>query len=84
MSKWVLRSDCATQRVGEPRECFDPAAMDGRFECLSIEEGVQSLIGPDETVIGSAASRIVMKGAALVGYIQICDTSPEFVSSGHS
>jgi hypothetical protein len=76
MSKWVVRNDCATQRVGEPRECFDPTAMDGRFDFLSIEEGVQSLIGPDEIVIGSSSSRLVMKGARLVGYIQVSDTSP--------
>jgi hypothetical protein len=50
--------------------------MDGRFEFLSIEEGIQSLIGPDEIVIGSSTSRLVMKGARLVGYIQVCDTSP--------
>lgn len=76
MSKWVVRNDCATRRVGEPKECLDPNAMDGSFDCLSIEEGVQSLIGPDEIVIGSSTSRIVMKGARLVGYIQVCETSP--------
>jgi hypothetical protein len=76
MSKWVFRNDCATRRIGEARECFDPNAMDGRFEFLSIEEGVQSLVGPDEIVIGSSTSRLVMKGARLVGYIQVCDTSP--------
>jgi hypothetical protein len=76
MSKWVIRNDCATNRVGQSRECFDPQAMDGRFEFLSVEEGIQSLIGPDEIVIGSSTSRFVMKGAKLVGYIQVCDTSP--------
>lgn len=76
MSKWVIRNDCGTRRVGQARECFDPTAMDGNFEFLSIEEGVQSLIGPDEIVIGSSTSRLVMKGARLVGYIQVCDTSP--------
>ena len=76
MSKWVVRNDCATHRVGEPRECFDPKAMDGRFDFLSIEEGIQSLIGPDEIVIGSSSSRLVMRGARLVGYIQVCDTAP--------
>jgi hypothetical protein len=76
MSKWVMRNDCATRRVGEARECFDPNAMDGRFEFLSVEEGIQSLIDPDEFVIGTSASRLVMKGARLVGYIQVCDTSP--------
>lgn len=76
MSKWVIRNDCATQRVGDARECFDPNAMDGRFEFLSVEEGIQSLIGPDEIVIGTSASRLVMNGARLVGYIQVCDTSP--------
>jgi hypothetical protein len=76
MSKWVVRNDCAIHRVGNPKECFDPKAMDGRFEFLTVEEGIQSLIGPDEIVIGSSASRLVMNGAKLVGYIQICDTSP--------
>jgi hypothetical protein len=76
MSKWVVRNDCAIHRVGNPKECFDPTAMDGRFEFLTIEEGIQSLIGPDEIVVGSSASRLVMNGAKLVGYIQICDTSP--------
>jgi hypothetical protein len=76
MSKWVIRNDCATHRVGEPRECFDPNATDGGLAFLSIEEGVQSLIGPDEIVIGSSTSRLVIKGARLVGYIQVCDTSP--------
>jgi hypothetical protein len=50
--------------------------MDGRFEFLSVEEGIQSLIGPDEIVIGTSASRLVMNGARLVGYIQVSDTSP--------
>jgi len=77
MSKWVLRSDCTTQMVGEPRECFDPKAMDGNFELVSIEQGVQSLIDPHEIVIGSSSSRLVMNGARLVGYIQVCDTFPE-------
>jgi hypothetical protein len=76
MSKWVIRQDCATRPLGDPKECFDPNAMDGRFEFLSIEEGVQSLLGPDEMAIGSSASRPVMNGTRLVGYIQICDTSP--------
>jgi len=77
MSKWVVRNDCATHQIGEPRECFDPKAMDGRFDLLSIEEAVRSLIGPDEMFIGSSSSRLVMRGAKLVGYIQICDTSPQ-------
>jgi hypothetical protein len=76
MSKWVSRNDCATNQVGEARECFDPNAMDGRFQFISVEEGVQSLVGPDEIVIGRSKSRLVMKGARLVGYIQIWDTSP--------
>jgi hypothetical protein len=76
MSKWVSRNDCATNQVGEPRECFDPNAKDGRFEFISVEEGVQSLVGPDEIVIGLSKSRLVMKGARLVGYIQIWDSSP--------
>jgi hypothetical protein len=50
--------------------------MDGRFDFQSIEEGIQSLIGPGEIVIGSSASRLVMKGAKLVGYIQVCDALP--------
>jgi hypothetical protein len=79
MSIWVTRSDCATRRIGEPKECFDPKAMDGRFEFISIEEGVQSLIGPDEIVIGLSTSRRVMKGAKLVGYIQVCDVKPEIL-----
>jgi hypothetical protein len=77
MSKWVLRNDCMTQMVGEPRECFDPKAMDGNFELVSIEQGVQSLIDSHEIVIGSSSSRLVMNGARLVGYIQVCDTFPE-------
>jgi hypothetical protein len=76
MSKWVIRNDCAIQRVGDPKQCFDPNAMDGSFEFPSIEEGVQSLIGADEVVIGSSASRRVMRGASLVGYIEVCDASP--------
>ena len=76
MSKWVVRSDCATHRVGKPRECFDPNAMDGSFEFQSIEEGVRSLIGPDEIVLGSSTKRRVMRGARLVGYIEVCDASP--------
>jgi hypothetical protein len=76
MSKWVIRNDCATRRVGDPRECFDPNAMDGSFEFPSIEEGVQSLIGPDEIVVGSSAKRRVMRGARVVGYIEVCDASP--------
>ncbi len=76
MSKWVIRNDCAARLVVDPKECFDPNAMDGRFEFLSIEEGIQSLIGPDEIVIGSSASRRVMNGARLVGYIQIGEASP--------
>ena len=83
MSKWVVRNDCSTHRVGEARECLDPHAMHGRFEFPSIDEGVQSLIGPDETVIGSSSSRLVMKGSRLVGYIQVCDTIPTSVLSGH-
>ena len=76
MSIWVIRNDCATRRIGEPKECFDPKAMDGRFEFISVDEGIQSLIAPDEIVIGSSASRRVMKGAKLVGYIQVCDVKP--------
>jgi len=77
MSKWVIRNDCATRRVGGPKECFDPNAKDGSFEFQSIEEGVRSLIGPDETVVGSSAKRRVMRGARLVGYIEVCDPSPQ-------
>ena len=73
MSKWVIRKDCATHKVGEPKECFDPTAMDGSFAFPSIEEGVRSLIGPDEIVIGSSSKRRVMRGARVVGYIEICD-----------
>jgi hypothetical protein len=76
MSKWVIRSDCETHKVGDPRECFDPNAMDGSFEFQSIEEGVRSLIGPDENVVGSSTKRCVMNGARLVGYIEVCDASP--------
>jgi hypothetical protein len=76
MSKWVIRTDCETRKVGEPTECFDPNAMDGSFEFISIDEGVQSLIGPDETVIGTSLRRRVMRGARLVGYIDVCDASP--------
>ena len=76
MSKWVVRNDCATHRVGDARECFDPDAMDGRFEFLSVEQGIRSLLDPHESVIGTSASRLVMNGARLVGYIQVCDTSP--------
>ena len=76
MSKWVIRNDCATHRVGDPIECFDPTAMDGSFDYLSIEEGIRSLIGPDEIVVGSSTERWVMKGAKLVGYIEICDAAP--------
>jgi hypothetical protein len=76
MSKWVIRNDCAANRVGEAKECFDPNAMDGSFEFISVAEGVQSLIGPEEIVIGSSTSRLVMNGARLVGYIQIWDTPP--------
>jgi len=76
MSKWVSRNDCATNQIGEARECFDPNAMDGRFQFISVEEGVQSLVGPGEIVIGGSTSRPVMRGARLVGYIQVCDTSP--------
>ena len=50
--------------------------MDGSFEFQSIEEGVRSLIGPDEIVLGSSTKRRVMKGARLVGYIEVCDASP--------
>jgi hypothetical protein len=75
MSKWVIRNDCATHRVGQSKQCFDPNARDGSFEFPSIEEGVLSLIGPDEIVIGSSTSRLVMKGARLVGYIHVRDTS---------
>jgi hypothetical protein len=77
MSKWVSRNDCAAKQVGVPRECFDPHAMDGKFELISVEEGVQSLIAANEIVIGLSMSRLVMNGARLVGYIQIGDTSPE-------
>jgi len=76
MSKWVIRNDCATHRVGVPKECFDPNALDGSFEFPSIEEGVKSLIGPDEIVIGSSSKRLVMRGAGLVGYIEVCDARP--------
>jgi hypothetical protein len=77
MSKWVIRNDTATHRVGDPKECFDPNAMDGSFEFQSIEEGVQSLLGPDEVVVvGSSTTRRVMRGARLVGYIEVCDASP--------
>ena len=76
MSKWVIRNDCATRRVGDPKECFDPNAMDGSFEFPSIEEGVRSLISPDEIVLGSSSTRRVMRGARLVGYIEVCDASP--------
>jgi len=76
MSKWVIRNDCATHRVGDPKECFDPNAMDGSFEFPSIEEGVRSLVGPDEIVVGSSTSRRVMMGARLVGYIEVCDAAP--------
>jgi hypothetical protein len=76
MSKWVIRTDCAAHRVGEPKQCFDPKAMDGSFEFLSIEEGVRSLMGPDEIVIGSSTKRRVMRGARIVGYIEVCDASP--------
>jgi hypothetical protein len=77
MSKWVLRNDCTTHMVGEPRECFDPNAMGGDFELVSIEQGIQSLIDQHEIVIGCSSSRLVMNGARLVGYIQVCDTLPE-------
>lgn len=50
--------------------------MDGSFEFPSIEEGVQSLIGPDEVVLGSSTTRRVMKGARLVGYIEVRDAAP--------
>jgi len=50
--------------------------MDGSFEFQSIEEGVRSLIGPDEIVLGSSTKRRVMRGARLVGYIEVCDASP--------
>lgn len=76
MSKWVVRNDCAARRVGDPRECFDPTAMDGSFEFPSIEEGVRSLVGPDEIVVGSSIRRRVMIGARLVGYIEVSDASP--------
>jgi hypothetical protein len=64
-------------------ECFDPNTMDGSFELPSIEDGVRSLVGPDEIVIGSWTQRRVMLGAKLVGYIQICDASP-YTSFNHS
>jgi hypothetical protein len=76
MSKWVIRNDCSTRRVGDPKECFDPNAMDGSFEFPSIEEGVQSLVGPDEIAIGSSTKRRVMRGIRLVGYIEVCDAAP--------
>jgi hypothetical protein len=76
MSKWVIRKDCAAHRVGDPIECFDPNARDGSFQFLSIEEGIRSLIRPDEIVVGSSAERWVMRGAKLVGYIEIRDASP--------
>jgi hypothetical protein len=76
MSKWVFRNDCAIRRVGQPIECFDPNEMNGSFVFLSIEEGVHSLIGPEEIVIGCLTSRLVMKGARCVGYIEVRDTSP--------
>jgi hypothetical protein len=75
MSKWVIRNDCTSRIVGEPRQCFDPNAMDGRYEFLSIEAGIQSLISPDEIVIGASGSRRVMNGARVVGYIRVCDKS---------
>ncbi len=76
MSKWVIRNDCATHRVGAPIECFDPTAMDGSFDFLSIEEGIRSLIRADETVVVSSTERRVMRGTKLVGYIEIRDASP--------
>ena len=76
MSKWVVRNDSATHRVGNPIECFDPEARDGSFKFLSIEEGIRSLIGPGETVVGSSKRRLVMLGVRLVGYIEICDALP--------
>jgi hypothetical protein len=76
MSKWVIRSDPATHQVGNPIECFDPDARDGSFKFLSIEEGIRSLIRPNETVIGSSSRRLVMIGATLVGYIEIYDALP--------
>jgi hypothetical protein len=75
MSKWVIRNDCTSRIVGEPRQCFDPNAMDGRYEFLSIEEGIQSLISPDEIVVGASGPRRVMNGARVVGYIRVCDKS---------
>jgi hypothetical protein len=50
--------------------------MDGSFEFPSIEEGVRSLVGPDEIVVGSSIRRRVMIGARLVGYIEVSDASP--------
>jgi hypothetical protein len=76
MSKWVIRNDCARRRVGAPKECFDPNAMDGSFEFPSIEEGVRSLIGPNEIAVGQSPKRLVMRGARLVGYIEVCDAPP--------
>jgi len=50
--------------------------MNGSFEFLSVEEAIHSLVGPDEVVIGSSTKRQVMRGAKVVGYIEVFDVLP--------
>jgi hypothetical protein len=75
MAKWVARRDVREGEVGEPLLCVDPRDMFASQASHTLEECVQKLLRADEVCLGQTNRRSIMKGARVVGYIEIVEAS---------
>jgi hypothetical protein len=69
--RWVTRRDVEGREVAPPLRCFVEGALVAEPGLRTVGQCVIELVAPDETCLGTADKRPVMKDGKLVGYIDI-------------
>jgi hypothetical protein len=71
MSKWIVRKDLIGHFVDRPRYCADCAAIERVPGVLTYDEQVATLLSEGEHIEGEGAHVRVLKGSAVVGFIDV-------------
>lgn len=74
MAKWVTRKDLQNRPVGEPLHGAEADKLVEAPDAPSVADCIQLLLSEDEICLSGAVRRQVLKGARLVGYIELSDT----------
>lgn len=76
MAKWLVRMDLHQRRVGDPVLCSEQHEHTVFPGAPTIDEGVHSLLGDAEISLSGTQRRQIMRGARVVGFIEILDHYP--------